>query len=39
MEATGNPANLRYKPTADKPEIQGVSQRVEYDVASAKGSL
>lgn len=36
MEATGNPANLRYKPTADKPEIQGVSKRVEYDVASAR---
>ncbi len=36
MEATGAPANLRYKPTADKPEIQGASQRVEYDVAGAK---
>jgi lipopolysaccharide export system protein LptA len=36
MEATGNPANLRYKPTADKPEIQGASKRVEYDVVSAK---
>ena len=28
MEATGAPVNLRYKPTVDKPEIQGVSQRV-----------
>lgn len=36
MEAVGNPVNLRYKPTADKPEIQGVSKRVEYDVAGAK---
>ncbi len=36
MEATGAPANLRYRPTADKPEIQGASQRVEYDVAGAK---
>ena len=36
MEATGAPVNLRYKPTVDKPEVQGVSQRVEYDVASAK---
>jgi len=36
MEATGNPVNLRYRPAADKPEILGVSQRVEYDVASAK---
>ena len=36
MEATGAPVNLRYKPTVDKPEIQGVSQRVEYDVVGAK---
>lgn len=36
MVATGAPANLRYQPTADKPEIQGVSQRVEYDVVGAK---
>ncbi len=36
MEATGAPVNLRYRPTADKPEIQGASQRVEYDVAGAK---
>lgn len=36
MEATGNPVKLRYQPTADKPEIIGVSQRVEYDVAGAK---
>ncbi len=36
MEATGNPTNLRYKPTADKPELQGASKRVEYDVAGAK---
>jgi lipopolysaccharide export system protein LptA len=33
MEATGKPVNLRYRPTADKPEILGASQRVEYDVA------
>ena len=37
MEATGAPANLRYRPTADKPEIQGASQRVEYDVARRQG--
>ena len=36
MEATGKPVTLRYRPTADKPEIQGVSPRVEYDVVSAK---
>lgn len=36
MEATGAPVSLRYRPTADKPEIQGASQRVEYDVAGAK---
>jgi lipopolysaccharide export system protein LptA len=36
MDAAGNPANLRYKPAADKPEIQGTSKRVEYDVPSAK---
>lgn len=36
MEATGNPVNLRYRPTADKPEILGASQRVEYDVVGAR---
>lgn len=36
MEATGKPVTLRYRPTANKPEIQGVSQRVEYNVDSAK---
>lgn len=36
MEAAGAPATLRYQPTADKPEIQGTSQRVEYDVTAAK---
>ena len=36
MEATGKPVTLRYRPTADKPEIQGVSPRVEYDVVGAK---
>lgn len=36
MEATGKPVTLRYRPTADKPEIQGTSPRVEYDVVSAK---
>ncbi len=39
MEATGNPATLRYKPAVDKPEIQGTSRRVEYDVASAKVTM
>lgn len=36
MEAVGAPANLRYRPTADKPEMQGTSKQVEYDVAGAK---
>jgi len=36
MEATGKPVTLRYRPTANKPEIQGVSPRVEYNVVSAK---
>ena len=36
MEAVGKPVNLRYKPAADKPEILGTSQRVEYNVGSAK---
>jgi lipopolysaccharide export system protein LptA len=36
MEAVGNPVNLRYKPTADKPEIQGTSKRVEYDVGASQ---
>ncbi len=36
MDATGNPVKLRYRPSADKPEILGESRRVEYDVASAK---
>jgi lipopolysaccharide export system protein LptA len=39
MEATGNPATLRYKPAVDKPEIQGTSRRVEYDVSSAKVTM
>lgn len=36
MEATGKPVTLRYRPTADKPEIQGTSPQIEYDVSSAK---
>lgn len=36
MDATGAPATLRYQPAADKPELQGSSKRVEYDVASGK---
>lgn len=36
MDAAGSPATLRYQPAADKPEIQGQSKRVEYDVASGK---
>jgi lipopolysaccharide export system protein LptA len=39
MEAVGAPVNLRYRPTADKPEIQGTSQRVEYDVVGAKVTM
>lgn len=36
MEAVGNPATLRYKPAVDKPEMNGVSQRVDYDAVAAK---
>ncbi|HXH04734.1 MAG TPA: lipopolysaccharide transport periplasmic protein LptA [Candidatus Competibacteraceae bacterium] len=36
MEATGNPATFRYQPSRDKPEINGVGQKVEYETASAK---
>lgn len=36
MDAVGGPASLRYKPAVDKPEIQGTSKRVEYDVPSGK---
>ena len=36
MEAVGNPVNLYYKQAADKPELHGVSKRVDYDVPSAK---
>lgn len=36
MEAVGNPVNLRYKPTVSKPEIQGTSKQVEYNVSDAK---
>lgn len=39
MEAVGNPVNLRYKQAADKPELQGTSQRVDYDVAGAKVTM
>ena len=36
MDATGAPAGLRYRPAADKPELQGTSKRVEYDVATGR---
>ncbi len=36
MEAVGKPVNLRYKPAANKEEIQGVSQRVDYNVTTAQ---
>ena len=39
MEAVGNPVNLRYKQAADKPELQGTSKRVDYDVAGAKVTM
>ncbi|MEE4380043.1 MAG: lipopolysaccharide transport periplasmic protein LptA [Candidatus Competibacteraceae bacterium] len=35
LEAIGKPVQLRYRPDKDKPEIQGVSQRVEYNVPDA----
>lgn len=39
MDATGGPATLRYRPAADKPEIQGTSKRVEYDVPTGKVTM
>jgi len=36
LEATGKPVQLRYRPDKDKPEIQGVSQQVEYNVPQAR---
>lgn len=35
MEATGAPATFRYQPELDKAPINGVGQRVEYDVATS----
>lgn len=34
LEAVGDPASFRYKPAADQEEIQGTSQRIEYDVTA-----
>jgi lipopolysaccharide export system protein LptA len=34
--AEGKPVQLRYKPSVDKPEIQGVGQRVEYNAITAR---
>lgn len=34
--ATGSPTNFRYKPSADKEQINGIGNRVEYDVGTAK---
>lgn len=36
MEARGSPSTLRYRPSADKPPIEGVGQRVEYNAVSGK---
>ena len=36
MEAVGKPATLRYKPAANKAEMNGVSKRVEYDATNAQ---
>ncbi|MCP5424588.1 MAG: lipopolysaccharide transport periplasmic protein LptA [Gammaproteobacteria bacterium] len=36
MEAVGKPVQLRYKPSVDKPEIQGYGQRVEYNASTAR---
>ena len=36
MEATGKPATFRYRPSADKPEIDGVGQKIEYDTVAGR---
>lgn len=36
IEAVGKPVDLRYKPSVDKPEIQGTGQRVVYNAVTAK---
>jgi lipopolysaccharide export system protein LptA len=36
LEATGKPVKLRYQPASNKPEIQGVSQQVEYNALKAR---
>lgn len=36
MEATGKPARFSYRPKRDKPPIQGVGNKVVYNVAEAK---
>ena len=36
MHATGTPSELRYKPTHDKPWIDGVGDEVRYNAVTAK---
>jgi lipopolysaccharide export system protein LptA len=36
MEAVGSPSRFRYKPTHDKPQIDGVGNRVQYNAVTAK---
>lgn len=35
MEAVGNPAHFRYQPSADKPRIEGVGDKVDYNAEKA----
>ena len=39
LEAVGKPVDLHYRQAVDKPELQGTSQRVDYDVAGAKVTM
>lgn len=36
MEAVGGPSQFRYQPTHDKPPIDGVGQRIQYNATTAK---
>lgn len=36
MEASGDPARFRYKPTVDKPRIDGTGRKVEYNASTGK---
>lgn len=36
MEATGDPARFRYRPSAERPPINGTGRRIEYDIDTAR---